>query len=576
MFAPTTKVRFLSNVQCDPTNENFLNFTTEALQQAYFVSKTISSYDTCAVVDVEGMQGFIKWAGDAGIFYNCNYLMWQNSQIGTKWFYAYVDNVRPIGNGVCMAHYTVDVFQTWYFEMLGGIQQCFISRMTVLDDTRGKWQLPENIETGEYVTVDETDLLVANTVDTTNYLVVVYTTQPTTANEDSNYFIEWDETSSSYKLPDYAAIFAGGKVAGGIYQGSFFKSFKCANASDVETINAYLQTLIGKGQISSIVDCFMCPKYLADLSDNNTFTQSSKEITLQSTPTKFGDYTPENKKCFNQEWNYSVIQTPSGSLEMGYEYFTGTTAARLQSVLTTNSAMRLVLENYKGLDLNYLYQVQMTGYPKASFSFNSGISSIMENQSVYTYEHGGAVGSYVSGNFFSATGDPDHSNKGIVDALNMTGAALSQATNLAKGSVLGLIGQGFSSAGSTADDVYKNAASRRDLQRMPNKLQGQASTNIDFSAGRMSFIQYRMQIQEDFAKMLDRYLKMYGYKVNVIEKPHFQGRAVFDYVRCVNPVISANIPYEANNAICSILKSGVRVWHSSSYWLNYSVANSIN
>ena len=128
-------------------------------------------------------------------------------------------------------------------------------------------------------------------------------------------------------------------------------------------------------------------------------------------------------------------------------------------------------------------------------------------------------------------------------------------------------------------DAAFNAASSvaeyHDKRRIPNIVQGVADGNITLSMGKMTFNYYKMQIQPQFAKKVDDYLSAYGYRVDEFKQPNVSGRANWNYLQLVNPVIQGNLPYDAKQVLFQQYSRGIRIWHNPANFMNFTVDNSI-
>ena len=86
---------------------------------------------------------------NAESLYDCNYIMFQNTSFGNKWFYAFITGVEYKGNNCSTISYEMDVMQTWFFDYT--IKPCFVEREHILVDEIGANLVEENLELGEYI-----------------------------------------------------------------------------------------------------------------------------------------------------------------------------------------------------------------------------------------------------------------------------------------------------------------------------------------------------------------------------------------------------------------------------------------
>jgi len=84
-----------------------------------------------------------------------------------------------------------------------------------------------------------------------------------------------------------------------------------------------------------------------------------------------------------------------------------------------------------------------------------------------------------------------------------------------------------------------------------------------------------MSVRYEYAKMIDDYFNMYGYKVNRLATPNIHKRAHWDYIKTIDVNIEGNIPENDLAKIRDLFNNGITFWHNASTFLNYSSSNSI-
>ena len=95
MFSPTTNLRLLST-PLESDYGNTLWFPNIAAQTAYFTSKTVKTYANFNYIKKDNT---IVVPDEVDNLYNCNYIMYQNSNFGTRWFYAFINRMEWASNG---------------------------------------------------------------------------------------------------------------------------------------------------------------------------------------------------------------------------------------------------------------------------------------------------------------------------------------------------------------------------------------------------------------------------------------------------------------------------------------------
>ena len=336
----------------------------------------------------------------------------------------------------------------------------------------------------------------------------------------------------------------------------------------IESVNFYLQKLVDGVMIQSVQILRMIPKFMAPASGvqpiNSAYPRVNN-IKGKASPTTFGSYTPNNNKLYTQQFNYLVIDNGAGSqMEMGYEYFKGdsiqgiparTPTFRLYSQLSNSPACRLIPYSYKGPSdrENPLYSLELNTYPQCSYSYNEMRADYFANQNSYAVK----------------------GVRGVSDALfNTIGAVASITESAATLNPAGMV-SGIAQIANTALDAADTIAKQKDRARIPNEVVGLSDSNIQFAIGRMSFIEYRMQVQSYYAKIIDNYFTAYGYAINDIKKPELNTRTRFNFIWTQGSNVLGDLPTEAKNVINRQMDAGLRIWHDPAAWMDYSVKNTI-
>jgi hypothetical protein len=84
-----------------------------------------------------------------------------------------------------------------------------------------------------------------------------------------------------------------------------------------------------------------------------------------------------------------------------------------------------------------------------------------------------------------------------------------------------------------------------------------------------------MTIKAEFAKRIDSFFTMYGYKVNSLKVPELKSRTNWNYVQTIDVNIDGAIPAEDMRQLKAIYDEGVTLWHTTDNFLDYSKSNPI-
>ena len=144
---PNTIIKLCSGVPLDNTYQHSIYFNSHAQQQAFFNSKVKKSFLSGSYQRLN--KGVMRIEVKADEIYDCNYLMYQNTNFGNKWFYAFISSIEYVNNIVSEVKFEIDPLQTYWFDTQ--FKQCFIERTHVSDDTIGKHILTEPFNVNDYV-----------------------------------------------------------------------------------------------------------------------------------------------------------------------------------------------------------------------------------------------------------------------------------------------------------------------------------------------------------------------------------------------------------------------------------------
>ena len=145
-IAPTTNIKLLHNIPLDTTYDHTIYFSGKVAQHGYFAYYT--KYDLSNYTYQRVQKGVARVGINAENLYDCNYMMFQNTGFGNKWFYAFITSVEYVNNECSEIHFELDEMQTWHFDYTPDI--CFVERQHSSSDNIGDNITPEPVATGEY------------------------------------------------------------------------------------------------------------------------------------------------------------------------------------------------------------------------------------------------------------------------------------------------------------------------------------------------------------------------------------------------------------------------------------------
>jgi hypothetical protein len=333
-------VRILKNVPLDNTYRNTLFFTSTGNQSAYFSSKSKYTLTNYSYVRP---QNAVKVGINSENLYDCNYIMFQNTAFGNKWFYAFITSVEYINNDASLITYEIDVMQTWHFDY--SLNMCFVEREMSLNDTIGDNLVPEGLELGTYVYNDQGFISEFEP----NQIIVAAT---------------FDETMND--------------ATGGLY-GGVYSALKYNRFLTWQDANAFIETATASVKSSGIVSVFMYP--LAFFSNSNATDPVTITKSRDKMYTDINGYVPKNKKLFTSPYNFLYVTNNEGVAgNFPYEFFSSSTCEfDVTGVVSCSPEFSLVPKNYKGATKNYNEQMTLGNYPLCAYAIDSYRAYLAQN-----------------------------------------------------------------------------------------------------------------------------------------------------------------------------------------------------
>lgn len=522
---PDSIIYILSGVECDRDYNHIKWFNSRAEQQSYMLGCRIKTYDRCSYVR-DGVVMIDAWADD---IYSANYMMFQNSAFSDKWFYAFITEIRYENNRTAEVHYVIDLWQTWWMDCKIG--ECFVEREHVLDDAIGHNTIPEGLEYGELNIAKETLLT------DFSYQIV--------------YGCEIAISDSQLQPIENQPTWFSGSTLGRVFQGS-----KLGYTEKPDDLLKFLQNIITAGYSNTILQVFTIPKALSP-SVNDESLVKYKE--LPTFPNNFYGYKPHNNKMFCSPYCEYLVYAPTGdNMVLHPELFgdnkpelfiKGNKSAQPQVLISPRHYKNISTTDYtKGFTLNYgekgsflydAYQAEIASY---------GFTQITEKLPQGSTDLGLTLGALAK----------------------YSGRVASGVSSAIGGYVQGGVGGAVTSAGAGVfDSIAQYSKDTHDTSR----LSGASNGNILWSSQLKDARCQVKMIRAEYARTIDQFFDMYGYRVNRVKRPQMEGRPSWNYIKCKNVALTGKIPVEAEMLIKSVIENGVTFWKTSFH--NYSANNKI-
>lgn len=517
---PGTNIRILHNVPLDDTYDHTIYFNTASAQQAYFISKQKYNLTNYSYQRVQ--RGVARVGIKADDLYDCNYMMFQNTNYGNKWFYAFIISVEFVNNETSQISFEIDVMQTWHFDYEP--EHCFVEREHSLTDNIGDNLVPESLALGEYV-FNNYDAVYHGLHQFAVIVAIVDVTQP-----------------------------VAGRQYDGVYGGATLYAY---DADDTTGINGLLAGYLQKPE--AIVGMYMVPSSLLRSISESTdpaqhaipaWTEAERVpinlgTAIAKTDTLDG-YTPKNAKLYTYPYNFMSVSNGCGaSLTLRYEFFPNKLPkVELTGCITQPVKVSLRPIGYKwigtgnpivGTNTLNSETLELSNYALCSWNMDSYSAWIAQNSIPMLL--GGInrgvniAGSFMSGNVGGAVG-------GIVGAVTDTMSKFYQA------SIMADISGGSFSNGSG-----------------------------DIGSGKKNFYFGRCSISAEFARMIDDYFSMFGYAMNRVKVPNRNSRPYWNYVKTLGCCVTGSVPADDMRKICGIYDRGITFWKNGDTVGRYDLPN---
>lgn len=540
-IAPNTIIRVLKDCPLDNTYDHTIWFGSLSSQTSYFMGLTKYTFteQTYQRVNKSTMRLYRK----ADDLYDCNYLMFQNSSFGTKWFYAFITSVEYVNNTTSEITYEIDPMMTWWFDFT--VQECFIEREHAMTDEPGDNLIPENLDLGDYTTSGEAER--PTSLDRLDIVMAV-----TFATGD---------TGTPYK----------GTIRAGLYQGMNYMNYPMTDEGVAEfnrMLDGIVQ-LVGENGIAGII---AMPNYFAVNSNTEEMSVLEHNVIKYNNGgnISFEGYIPRNKKLYTYPYNFLYVTNNQGnSAEYHYEYFSSMNSDMCQfdiiCDLSLNPTMMLIPKNYKHVQGRvYDEKLTLTGFPQLSWNtdvFKAWLA--MNGSNIAIDALSAAVG-----------GLQAYSQAGAMVAGGATLGGTAGASMMAAGraSQYNTITGGEQNLLSGAFNVLKEGVM---ASKMPGQGHvGSGSTTLA-AAKKLNYTFYKKHIRKEFAMIIDDYFDKFGYACHRVKKPNISGRPHWNYVKTVGCTATGSLPADDMNKICRIYDHGITFWRHGSEVGNYSLDNSI-
>lgn len=527
---PNTIIKLYERMPLDKSYTNTLYFDSLSAQTSFFhtnnkyhkLSMTRQSYQR-----VE--RGKMRIGVSANEIYTCNYLAFQNSSYGNKWFYAFITGIEYINNETSEVSFQIDIMQSYFFNL--EFKNCYIERQHTLGDAIGENIVEEPIATGDYIynSCSKSGLF-------DEYCVVLATTE-------GDMFSDTTEAYSKYTgyvggLPSLITYI--------VFDAYYMTDFSDSALSSVKTV---LDGMVALNKVDSIISLSLIPKALVP-----TGKETTTKIFNTTRPKALGNYIPRNNKLYTYPYAYLSIENGKSEQIYRYEYFSDPTAIKFEidSTLSATPEFSMTPKNYMNVEKNYLKKQVISDFPFIAYAIDSYKQWLATSSQ--SYKIGIAGGLINMGGAFS-NGIMPHYTYNTDYSKNITDSFPIQNTS-------GLFG------------LLQQSAQANVEQTKGDKVQSQNSGTIDIATRAKDFYTIHKTLTPSYLKIVDDYFTRYGYAIKRNQVPIFNARPHFTYIKTQGAIVTGGAPADDIARICDILNNGITFWINASEVGNYSLDNS--
>ncbi len=510
---PNTAIRIMKGCPLDNSYTDTIFFTSETAQRTYFNSLVGRTFPRQSYQRVERGVARLEVVADA--IYDYNYMMFQNTAYGNKWFYAFITAVEWVNNVTSEIHFEIDVMQTWLFDVSLGAS--IVEREHVSVDTVGAHIQPEPVDIGP---------IQCNQVISTGWFDDLYIVLAVTT------------TSENHGL------------VGGMY-GAVNYTYRPLTGEGSAQIQNVINQLVEDNKEDSILCVFVMPAHFIPSSGGGggdvpwSSAPATDTISI-ARPTTCGNYTPRNKKLLTAPYTFLCADALNEAQNYRYEWSRDTNNITFTAVgaISPDPVITFYPVNYNGAWTNNVQtvgknpteSVSVRGFPQCAIAIDAyrawlaqgAVSDGLNIMQSFTTAGAGIV-----------SGNPAYAVHGAIGVMQGINNAVVSATKGAR----------------------------------PRGVQG---GDADVVSGQKGIYFKRMSVTEEYAEIIDDFFDRYGYACNELKIPNRNARERWTYCKTRECNITGGAPASDLDKMKEIYNNGITWWVNGSEVGHYELSNRPN
>ncbi len=540
VISPSSEL-YVIKCPIEADNNHQLTFSNANSQLAYFRSLPNRHVDNYTFIRKDGV---IRFECDAEELLEYNYVMYKNDAYENKWIFAFIREARWINNGLVELAIETDAWQTWQFNL--SFKRCLVEREHVNDDTKGAHTYPENLEYGE------------------NYICNAYQ------------FCRYTSDVTDYKLclqvtDKLDSDFSTDLLYNRVFQGCYIIAEDYTRAGSAK-MHSIISDYDAAGKGNAIVAFFVVPSRIINWRDitfkyKNAEVEAKVPVDSAEFSTLLADfeftnysntidgYQPRNNKLLTAPYNYFTVSNNGGDvIPFKFENFASSGQSynsnphfEVVGALTQGGQIKCVPLNYREGGLNDVTQWDY-GLPGFQYPILSWKSDFYLNWRAKNSQ-------YI-----------DFQNR--MFALKTMGQIAGSIASEGEG--------GADWFGGMLEYAGERWQQQHEAKIVPDTAKGNINCgDLTFAFNADRFVFRQMCIKAEYARKIDDFFSVFGYKTMRNKVPNITGRQNWNYVKTIECNVEGNIPTSDMLNIKRMFNKGVTLWHNPSTFMDYSQNNAI-
>lgn len=542
MAIPETTIRIFANVPLTNRYDHTYWFASKAEQSAFFANLPADAVYTKYAF--RRLTWDLKVEAELDRATRWSYLTFRNHEDGKDYYY-FITGVEYVAERTVKLSLEMDVIQTYLKTV--DIKPSYVERMHTRTDSIGEHTVDEGLDTGEL-----TNAHIYNLDDIKDMACLILSTVDLTGLNTSD---PADDT--------YWATYA--RVYDGVYSG-----LRVYAIADIDRMEDVLRNLDSNGKAGAIVAMWMYPKAMLnhlghvsswdDSKINEPYGANLISFSLANFDNYrtdlFEGYLPKNNKLFTYPYNFLYATNNAGDTAMyRYEWMKLQNNAYwfyARGALSPDATVKMYPSPYRGVPDNYDEGLATANYPSCAWDSDTFTVWLAQNQHSQNAAYWGAV----------------------IQGASSIGNAIGSMATLDPSTMMAGANQAVNGAVSAALQVQSQIAQRRDMAVQPPQSKGNFSSNVNIAGGRHTFTFYYKTLRREYARMIDDYFTMFGYRINRLEKVNLRNRQYFTYIKTIGLNLGvASMDNTAKAKWTAIFEKGITFWADPNHFLDYTVEN---